>query len=345
MPAALPLSSSLVVDALKISDYPLVAIVGPTASGKSALAVRLAAALGGEIINFDSVQVYRGCDVGSGKLPVDERQGVPHHLIDVVEPGATFTAGDFRRAGLNVLAAVRRRGKVPVLVGGTGLYLRALLVGLFAGPPRSEELRNRLRELSLRRGREFVHRMLARKDPASASRIHPRDAQKVIRALEVCFLAQHPFSDLLGQGREGLRGFRVFKVGLNPPRADLYRRIDLRVNEMYAGGLLDEVRALASRSGSPAMPPLEALGYRQALAFVQGIMPIEEAVRDTQTATRQYAKRQLTWFRREPDVRWFGGFGNDPNLEQQVFDWLEEAIPVRSGDRLVLTSSFQAFGM
>jgi len=167
----------------------------------------------------------------------------------------------------------------------------------------------------------------------------------VIRALEVCFLAQRPLSDLLGQGREGLRGFQVFKVGLNPPRAELCRRIDLRVNEMYAGGLIDEVRALASRAASPARPPLEALGYRQALACVQGMRAIEDAVRDTQTATRQYAKRQLTWFRREPDVRWFGGFGNDSSIEQQVFDWLEEAIPVRSGDRLVLTSSFQVFGV
>jgi tRNA dimethylallyltransferase len=344
MSAALPLSSGPVVGALKLSDHPLVAVVGPTASGKSALAVRLAAALGGEVVNFDSVQVYRGCDVGSGKLAVSDRQGIPHHLIDIVEPGSTFTAGDFRRAGLNVLAAVRRRGKLPVLVGGTGLYLRALLMGLFAGPPRSEKLRNRLRELTLRRGREFVHQMLARKDPASARRVHRHDTQKVIRALEVCFLAQRPFSELLGQGREGLRGFRVFKVGLNPPRAELYRRIDARVEQMYAGGLIDETERLAAQAGYSA-PPLEALGYRQASAFVQRIMPIEDAVRDTQTATRQYAKRQVTWFRREPDVRWFDGFGGDSNVEQQVFDWLEEAVPVRSGDRLVLTSSFQLFGV
>ena len=332
------------MDAL-ISDHPLVAIVGPTASGKSALAVRLAAGLGGEIVNFDSVQVYRGVDVGSGKLPVAERQGVPHHLIDIVDPGAAFTAGDFRRAGLSVIDLVRRRGKVPVLVGGTGLYLRALLVGLFAAPPRSEELRSRLREISLRRGREFIHRMLARKDPASAGRIHPRDTQKVIRALEVCFLAQRPLSDLMAAGRDGLRGFRTFKVGLNPPRTELHSRIDSRVEQMFAGGLENEARAIAARAGSPTAPPLEALGYRQAITVVQGEMTLEDAVRDTQTATRQYAKRQMTWFRREPEVRWFDGFGSDPDVERQVFDWLEEAIPVRSGDRVVLSSSFQLGGI
>jgi tRNA dimethylallyltransferase len=333
------------VDSLKASDYPLVAIVGPTASGKSGLAVRVAAAFGGESINFDSVQVYRGCDVGSGKLTRTERGGIPHHLIDVVEPGSTFTAGDFRRVGLSVLEAVRRRGKIPVLVGGTGLYLRALLMGLFAGPPRSEEVRSRLRALSVRRGREFVHRMLARKDPASAIRIHPHDTQKIIRALEVCFLARRPFSDLIGQGREGLRGFRVFKIGLNPARAELYPRIDARVREMYAAGLVDEVRVLMARAGRPSAPPLEALGYRQARAVVEGTMTLDEAVRDTQAATRQYAKRQLTWFRREPEVRWFDGFGNDPGIERQVFDWLEEAMPGRSPDRQVLSSSFQVFGM
>ena len=333
------------VGPLKSSDHPLVAIVGPTASGKSELAVRVAAAFAGEVVNFDSVQVYRGCDVGSGKLPASNRQGIPHHLIDIVAPGTTFTAGDFRRAGLSVLEAVRRRRKVPILVGGTGLYLRALLVGLFAGPPRSEELRSRLHASSSRRGRGFLHRMLARKDSAAAGRIHPHDSQKVIRALEVCFLARRPLSDLLGSGREGLRGFRVFKVGLNPPRAELCRRIDARVEEMYGAGLIEEARDLDARAGGAASPPLEALGYRQARSFVQGTMTIDEAVRATQASTRQYAKRQLTWFRREPEVRWFGGFGGDTEIEQQVFDWLEEVMPGRSSDRMVLSSSFQVFGM
>jgi tRNA dimethylallyltransferase len=328
-----------------ISDYPLVVILGPTASGKSDLAIRVAAVFGGEIINFDSVQVYRGCDIGSGKLSRAEQRGIPHHLIDIVQPGATFTAGNFRRAGLSVLEALRRRGSVPVLVGGTGLYLRALLVGLFAGPPRSEELRTRLRALAVGRGRHFVHRMLARKDPASAARIHPRDTQKIIRALEVCFLARRPFSDLLGLGREALRGFRILKVGLNPPRAELYRRIDARVEQMFASGLVDEVRALAASAGDPTAPPLGALGYRQACAVVQGTMTMEEAVRDTQAATRQYAKRQLTWFRREPDVRWFPRFGDDAQVEQQVLDWLEEVTPGRSPGRVTLSSSFQVFGM
>jgi len=306
--------------------HPLVVVLGPTAAGKSGLAVRIAAAFGGEIINFDSVQVYRGFDVGSGKLPPAERGGIPHHLIDLVEPNATFTAGDYRIEGLRVLESLRRRGKVPVLVGGSGLYLRALLLGLFSGPRRSQELRGRLGELAGRRGREFLHRMLLRKDPASALRIQPRDTQKIIRALEVCFLARQPFSTLLGQGREGLDGFQVFKVGLNPHRAELYKRIDARTQQMYAKGLVDEVRIMLARPHGTRIAPLEALGYRQARAFVEGQISLDDALRNTQLATRQYAKRQLTWFRKEPDVRWFQGFGSDPGVEGQVLEWLQSVL-------------------
>ena len=305
--------------------YPLVAIVGPTASGKSSLAVRLARAFGGEVVNFDSVQVYRGFDVGSGKLPVAERQGVPHHLLDVAEPQSRFTAGDFRREALKVLDDLRGRGKLPVLVGGTGLYLRALLVGLFEGPARSDELRGRLSEVAGRRGRDFLHRMLARKDPETAARIHPRDAQKVIRALEVCLLERRAFSELLGQGRQGVEGFRIYRIGLSPPRARLLERISARTEQMFAGGITDEVRRALGTGGRDQIP-LEALGYRQARAYIQGSMTCEEAIRETQAQTRQYAKRQMTWFRREPGVRWFEGFGDEAALEQQVFDWFSQAL-------------------
>ena len=333
VPSDLSVSPAPVVGPLTAvgsGNHPLVVIVGPTAAGKSALAVRLATALGGEVLNFDSVQAYRGCDLGSGKLSLAERRGVPHHLIDIVEPGATFTAGDFRREGLRALETMRRHGSIPILVGGSGLYLRSLLVGLFEGPPRSEDLRRRLREVAGRRGGEFLHRMLRRKDVAAAARIHFRDTQKVMRALEVCLVARRPFSDLLRLGRQGLAGFCILKVGLNPPRAELYRRIDARAEQMYAGGLMDEVRSVMTRLGGANGPPLEALGYRQARSLIEGRMTLAEAVCDTQKATRQYAKRQMTWFRKEPDVRWFEGFGDDPGVERQILDLLKSALGASS---------------
>jgi tRNA dimethylallyltransferase len=328
MPADFSLLPGLVADTLiSVDAHPLVVVLGPTASGKSGLAVRIASAFGGEIINFDSVQVYRGFDIGSGKLPPAERAGIPHHLIDLVEPGATFTAGDYRSECLRALETVRGRGNLPILVGGSGLYLRALLLGLFSGPRRSEELRHRLKGLAERHGRAFLHRLLLRKDPTSATRMHPRDTQKVIRALEVCLLARQPFSTLLEQGRDSLSGYQVFKVGLNPPRDELYRRIDARVEEMFSSGLLNEVRATPAHVRPGRIAPLEALGYRQALACVEGKTSIETAVRDTQAATRQYAKRQLTWFRKEPEVRWYEGFGGDHYVERQVVLWLESVLP------------------
>lgn len=329
-PAAFPLSAGVVVEPLatyiRAEAHPLLAIVGPTASGKSELAVRLALDFGGEVINFDSVQVYRGFDIGAGKLSVRQRKGVRHHLIDVAEPEDTFTAGDYRREALKVLEDVRRRGKLPILVGGTGLYLRALLLGLFEGPPRSEQLRQRLGRMAGRRGREFLHRLLVRKDPRTAARIHARDTQKTIRALEVCFLAHRPFSELLGRGRETLSGFRVSKIGLRPPRAELAERIERRAEAMFVGGIIEEVRAALARAPGKPVGPLGALGYRQARSYVEKERTLEEAVRDTQAETRRYAKRQMTWFRREPEVRWFDGFGDDPAIEEQVFDWLTKAL-------------------
>jgi tRNA dimethylallyltransferase len=326
---------------IKAADvHPLIVVVGPTASGKSALAVRIALAFGGEIINFDSVQVYRGFDVGAGKLPPTEREGIPHHLIDLVDPDTTFTAGDYRIEGLRALESVRRGGNLPILVGGSGLYLRALLVGLFSGPQRSEDLRQRFGGVAARHGREFLHRMLLRKDPASAARMHPRDTQKIIRALEVCFLARQPFSLLLEQGREPLGGFQAFKIGLNPPRTELYRRIDARTEQMYANGLVEEVRNALARASGASVAPLEALGYRQARAFVEGQVSFADALRDTQAATRQYAKRQLTWFRKEPGVLWFEGFGDDPSVEQRVLEWLEGVLPASPSNRVLLAPSF-----
>jgi tRNA dimethylallyltransferase len=314
-----------------LGNYPLIAIVGPTAAGKSALALALAERLDGEVVNYDSVQLYRGFDVGSGKLPPEERRGVAHHLLDCLEPADVFTAGDYRREAWKVLADLRGRTKLPIFVGGTGLYLRALLVGLFEGPVRSEALRQRLRALVERRGREFLHRLLARLDAAAAARIQPRDTQKLIRAVEVCILTKQPLSTLHARGRAGLEGYRVIKLGLNPPRAQLYDRINRRVERMFASGLMEETRALCHHPDAARIKPLGALGYRQACLVLEGKTSPEEAVSATQAATRHYAKRQLTWFRREADIIWFEGFGDDPYVPSRIMETLGRT-PVTVGE-------------
>ena len=298
--------------------YPLVAIAGPTATGKSKLAVYLASRLGGEVVSYDSVQFYRGFDIGTGKLPVDERQGISHHLLDCLDPAEPFTAGDFRREAAKVIEGIRERGNLPILAGGTGLYLRALLMGLFEGPPRSEVLRARLRTMAERRGREFVHRLLRRLDPDSAGHIDPRDLQKAIRAVEVCVVAGKALSDLQARGREPLPGYECFKIGLNPDRGELYARINRRVERMFAAGLEGETRLMLARPDARSIKGLGSLGYRQVAAALRGEITMEDAVRETQTATRHYAKRQLTWFRREPGMNWFAGFGDDPALQHEV---------------------------
>jgi tRNA dimethylallyltransferase len=307
-----------------VCNRPLIAIVGPTAAGKSALALLLAERLNGEVVNYDSVQLYRGFDVGSGKLPSAERRGVAHHLLDCLEPTAAFNAGDYRREALKVLDDLRSREKLPVFAGGTGLYLRALLLGLFEGPVRSEALRERLRATAERRGREFLHRLLARLDKVTAARIQPRDTQKLIRAVEVCILAQQPISEMHANGRTGLEGYHFVKLGLDPPRAQLYDRINRRVEGMFTGGLLEETQALLHLSDATRIKPLGALGYRQARAVLEGNLNREEAVVATQIATRHYAKRQLTWFRREEDIIWFEGFGDDPQIQRRILETLSQ---------------------
>jgi tRNA dimethylallyltransferase len=330
------LSAPALVDSLG-GDYPLLAIVGPTAAGKSVLAIEVAVRLHGEVVNCDSVQVYRGFDIGTGKVPPEERQGIPHYLLDTVEPDQVFTAGDYRQEAMRLLAEVKERRKLPIVVGGTGLYLRALLMGLFEGPQRSQALRARLAALGERRGREFLHRLLARLDPAAAARIHPRDTSKAVRAIEVCLLAHQPMSAMLQQGRAGLEGFRVLKIGLRPERRQLAHRINARVERMFASGLLEEARAMLARPDASRIKPLGALGYRQACAVLRGEMTPQDAMRKTQTATRQYAKRQMTWFRREGDICWFEGFGDEPEIQRRILAWLQQVWPGRT--RAVLHSS------
>ena len=343
MPASGALSASALVGPISVEpraqvgagDSPLLAIVGPTAAGKSALGLALARRLAGEVINFDSVQIYRGFDIGSGKLSSAERGGIPHHLLDVREAGQIFTAGDFAREASEVLETLRRKNTLPILVGGTGLYLRALLKGLFAGPGRSDALRSRLSEIVARRGRRFLHRVLGRLDAVSAQRIQPLDTAKIIRALEVRLLTGRPISEIQAAGREGLRGFRAIKIGLNPGRADLNKRINSRVARMFEDGLMEETQAMLQRCGmegdlAARLAPFRALCYGQACAVLAGRTKYEEAVRDTQAATRRYAKRQMTWFRREPGVEWFAGFGDDAAIQQQVWEWLEREMSLGS---------------
>ncbi len=323
------------LDSSRAREPLLLAVVGPTAAGKSALALELAGRFSGEVVNYDSVQFYRGFNIGSGKLLPQERRGIPHHLLDIVGAQQVFTAGDFAREATRILVSLRERGQLPVLVGGTGLYLRALIQGLADAPGRSESLRSRLRDLGARRGREFLHRMLGRVDPESAVRIQPRDTQKIIRALEVRFLTGRPISALHATGRKGLQGFRPVMIGLDPKREELHRRIDARVEHMFESGLIEETRTALGRleleaDGATRLAPFGALGYRQACAMLAGRMSREEAMRATQLATHQYAKRQMTWFHREPGVKWFQGFGDDARIQQSVLEWMRAVIRTES---------------
>ncbi|HEV2221679.1 MAG TPA: tRNA (adenosine(37)-N6)-dimethylallyltransferase MiaA [Candidatus Acidoferrales bacterium] len=290
----------------------LVVILGPTASGKSALAIALAERLNGEVVACDSTQVYRYFDIGTGKVPAAERRGIPHRMIDLVEPEEVFTAGEYRRRATEVLEAICARGKPPILTAGTGLYLRALLEGLADAPARSEELRERLRQRAARRGPEHLYKILKRLDAESASRIAPGDTQKVIRAIEIRLVSGQPVSELHRRGRAGLEGFRVLRIGLMPPRAALYRRIDQRVTAMLESGWLNEAKLLLGKGITPTSKPFEFLGYSQLRDVLIGKMALDEAIRQIQQATRQYAKRQVTWFRKEHDVHWIEGFGDEP---------------------------------
>ena len=281
----------------------LIALVGPTAAGKSALGLRLALAQGGEIVSCDSLQVYRGFDVGSAKPTIEERRRVPHHLVDVVDPDEPFSAADYARRGREALASIRERGVPPLVVGGTGLYLRALLRGLFEGPSRDDALRGRLEAMAARHGEARLHRRLARVDPDSAARIKPADRIRVVRALEVFHQTGRPLSGHHRAGAEPLRGFDVRHLGLAPSRDAQRAAIEARTQRMLAEGLVDETRKLIERYG-PDLRPLQSIGYRQAAAVVRGELGVDEARRDIVKETMRYAKRQMTWFRHQERVAW-----------------------------------------
>ena len=289
----------------------LIVILGPTASGKSALGIGIARRLGGEVLVCDSTQVYRRFDIGTAKVPAAEQQGIPHHLVDLVEPSDVFTAGDYRRCAVKILEELRRREKTPVLTAGTGLYLRALLEGLADAPLRSEELRDRLRRSAQSHGPEYLHQLLSRIDPGAAARIGLRDTQKVIRAAEIRLLSKKTVGEVHSAGRAPLQGYDAIKIGLNPPRAALYGRIHARIDAMLAAGWIEEVRGLIA-SGVPAdAKPFQFIGYSELRTHLEGRVTCEQAIEEIRQATRNFAKRQLTWFRREPEVHWLPGFGDD----------------------------------
>ena len=292
-------------------------MLGPTGCGKTALSLALAERFQGEIVNCDSVAMYREFEIGTAKPTAAERARVPHHLLDFGEPSAYITAGEYARQARQVLGQIKARGALPIVVGGTGLYLRALLEGLFAGPQRSEELRRRLRERAEEKGAGYLHRVLGRLDLAAAAKIHANDTPKLLRAIEVCLASRTKMSELWKQGRDPLRGFRIVRLGLDPGRNALYDRINQRAQRMFDGGLVEETRSLLEKYGAAARP-LSALGYKQAVALVRGEIDRKTAVQTAQQAHRNYAKRQMTWFRREPDVIWISGFGDYAGVQSEA---------------------------
>jgi len=287
----------------------LIAILGPTATGKSALALALAERFGGEIVNCDSTAIFRGFDIGTDKIALADRRGVPHHLIDIADPTDDYTAAQFARDAAAVIHDVHARGKLPILAGGTGFYFRALTRGLFPGPGRDAALRGRLEAVAGRRGVGFLHRMLARVDPESARRIQPRDLKRLVRALEVFFLTGRPLTAHFADTASPIPDVEVVAIGLRLPAAVISDRVTRRVDEQFARGLLDEIRALLDRGIPESARPFGGLVYRQALEHLHGVR--DEAATRALIAqeNRRYARRQLIWFRKEPNLSWFDGPG------------------------------------
>jgi tRNA dimethylallyltransferase len=320
--------SARLVAAVSAQPAPLaVLLLGPTGSGKTALALELARRFGGEIVSCDAVAVYRGMDLGSAKPTLEERARLPHHLVDVADPDQPFTAGEYSRRARAALREIASRNRLPIVTGGTGLYLRALTDGLFAGPQRQQKLRARLECSRAKHKEDWLHRLLQRLDPPSATRIHSNDTPKLIRAIEVCLAARKPLSEVLGDkvlARDPLTGFRLLRIGLNPPRQQLYERLNQRCAAMFSAGLIEETRALLARYGP--VKALDSLGYRQALRVLRESWSVEEAVTSAQQGHRNYAKRQLTWFRREPEVVWIESFGDEPETLRRATELVQDNL-------------------
>ena len=308
----------------------LLAIVGPTASGKSALALFLAKEFSGEILACDSAQLYRGFDIGTAKPTPVERQQAPHHLLDILDPREPSTAGDYRERAVVVLGDLRARNRLPIITVGTGLYLRALLEGLADLPQRSEELRARLRASAAEHGPGHLHRMLQHLDPQAAQQIAAPDEQKLIRAIEICMLSGKPLSQVHQAGRMPLTGWRVLKIGIEPPREALHQRINARTHSMLRAGWLDEVRGLLVSGIPENAKPFDFIGYRELRAHLRGEITLDQARELIEQGTRQYAKRQRTWFRREAGVHWLPGFGDSPETQSAARDQLRSHAFSRS---------------
>jgi tRNA dimethylallyltransferase len=276
----------------------------------------------GEIVSCDSVAVYRGMDLGTAKPTREQRARLPHYLIDVADPDQSFTAGEYSRQARAALSMITQRGQLPIVTGGTGLYLRALTEGLFAGPSRQQDLRTRLVQSQSKHGRDWLQCILIRLDPESAARIHANDTPKLIRAIEVCLVARTPLSAVMA--RDPLTGFRLLRIGLNPPRQRLYDRLNRRAGEMFAAGLVDETRTLLDRYGP--VKALDSLGYRQALRVLRESWSSDEAIAAAQQGHRNYAKRQLTWFRREPDVHWLENFGDEEETQRAAAELIQASL-------------------
>ena len=309
-------------------DPLLVVVLGPTGSGKSALSLSLAELFHGEIVNYDSVAMYREFEIGTAKPSAAERARVPHHLFDFVDATGYITAGEYARRAREVLREVNTRGKLPIVVGGTGLYLRALLEGLFPGPQRSEGLRERLRQRATEKGSGHLHCILKRLDPAAAEAIHENDMPKLIRAIEVCLASRQKMSEMWKHGRQPLQGVRILRLGLDPDRDTLYTRINQRAEKMFASGLVEETARLLEKYGDSA-GPLTSLGYKQAVQLLRGEIDGKTALQAAQQAHRNYAKRQMTWFRKEPEVSWLIGFGDDPQVQQAAIEQVQGTLHVR----------------
>jgi tRNA dimethylallyltransferase len=302
------------------STNPVIAVVGPTASGKSSLGLQLAGQLNGEIINCDSVQVYKGIQIATAKIPVEERRNVPHHLIDFVPPEINYTAGEWARDAALKIEEIEARGRVALLVGGTGFYLRALRRPFFPSPPTDEELRQRLNQIRERHGPEQLYRILQHLDSETAEQLYPRDWPRVQRAVEVRLQTGRQISeqkDLRPEPHESAQ--RLSIVALQPPREELYRRINERTEAHFTAGLVDEVRALLAEGVPANSNALGAHGYRRVVAYLQGVCDLRRALEQTKLDVRHYAKRQLTWFRGEPGVAWFEGFGEEKEVQDRVF--------------------------
>ncbi len=300
----------------------LLVILGPTASGKSSLAINVALQVGGEVVNCDAMQMIRYLDIGTAKPKPEQKRLIPHHLFDTVDPDEFYSAGAYMKEARSVCREISERAMVPILVGGTGLYLRVFLQGIFEGPERSLEIRSRLKRIGERKGSSYLHSLLTRKDAIAASRIEANDLTRTIRALEVALLTGESITELQKR-RKALQGFRVLKVGLELPREVLYDRINRRVESMFAEGLLEEVRSLLDRGYSPSSKGFEAFGYRYAVALLRQEMTRDQAIDLTQRDTRRYAKRQMTWFRKEEDVIWHSGPGENEALASELVKLLE----------------------